>query len=142
MQNRKKIRIIIILLTLFFITSFILSMTISTERTINMFWGSFALLFCGILLDINKWSKIGLDVDKNNSRTIRRAFDDSTTVSSVFIGTLTCIVVFFDTFSHNIMKNNYVIITMFIMTLEYELFSYLSIWNAKKDTATLLEKGK
>lgn len=142
MQNRKKIRIIIILLTLFFITSFILSMTISTERTINMFWGSFALLFCGILLDINKWSKIGLDVDKNNSRTIRRSFDDSTTVSSVFIGTLTCIVVFFDTFSHNIMKNNYVIITMFIMTLEYELFSYLSIWNAKKDTATLLKKGK
>ena len=142
MRNRKLIRIIISLLTLFFIVSFILSLIIATNRFKSMFWASFALLFCGILLDVNKWSKLGLDVDKNKSRTIKRSFDDSTTILGVFLGTLTLIVVFFDTIDHNVMKNNFVIITMFIMTLEFELFTYLSVWNAKKDTANLLKGNK
>ena len=34
------------------------------------------------------------------------------------------------------------IIIMFIMTLEFELFMYLSIWNAKRDTAKLLKDSK
>lgn len=142
MQNRKLIKIIISLLTMFFIVSFILSLIIATNRFISMFWASFALLFCGILLDVNKWSKLGLDVDKNKSKTIRRSFDDSTTVSAVFLGTLTLLVVLFDMFDNNVMKNNFVIIGMFIMTLVFELFTYLSIWNAKKDTANLLKNRK
>ena len=40
------------------------------------------------------------------------------------------------------MNNNYSIIIMFIMTLEFELFMYLSIWNAKRDTAKLLKDNK
>ncbi len=36
-------------------------------------------LMCGVLLGLNAWSKLGLDVDKTKSRTIRRGFDDSTT---------------------------------------------------------------
>ena len=40
------------------------------------------------------------------------------------------------------MKNNLVIIGAFIMTLEFELFMYLSIWNAKRDTAKLLKDSK
>ena len=40
------------------------------------------------------------------------------------------------------MKNNYVIIGYFIMTVEFILFNYLSIWNAKRDTAKLLKDNK
>ena len=40
------------------------------------------------------------------------------------------------------MKNNFVIIGTFIMTLEFELFTYLSIWNAKKETRQLLKGSK
>lgn len=142
MQNRKKIRIIIILLTLFFITSFILSMTISTERTINMFWASSALLFCGVLLDVNYWSKIGLDVDKKESKIIYRGFSDSTTTLSVYHGLVLCLIIIFETFNHNVMNHNLVIIGVFVMTIIFELFSYLSVFVAKRDTANLLKKGK
>ena len=40
------------------------------------------------------------------------------------------------------MKNNLVTIGAFIMTLEFEIFMYLSVWNAKKDTANLLKNNK
>ena len=40
------------------------------------------------------------------------------------------------------MENNFVIIGTFIMTLEFELFTYLSIWNAKKETKQLLKDSK
>ena len=40
------------------------------------------------------------------------------------------------------MKNNFVIIGAFVMTIEFELFMYLSVWNAKKDTAKLLKNNK
>ena len=108
----------------------------------NMFWASTALLAVSLILDLNAWSKLGLDIDKNKSKTIKRSFDDSTTLLVVFFGTLLCLVVLFDTLNHNVMKNNLVIIGAFIMTLEFELFMYLSVWNAKKDTANLLKNNK
>ena len=107
-----------------------------------MFWASLAILMAGTLLDLNAWSKIGLDVDKNKSRTIKRGFDDSTTILAVFYGTLLAVIVLLDSSKNNLMNNNYSIIIMFIMTLEFELFMYLSIWNAKKDTAKLLKGNK
>lgn len=107
-----------------------------------MFWASLAFLMVGTLLDLNAWSKIGLDVDKNKSRTIKRGFDDSTTILAVFYGTLLSVIVLLDTSKNNLMNNNYSIIIMFIMTLEFELFMYLSIWNAKRDTAKLLKDSK
>ncbi len=107
-----------------------------------MFWVSTALLTVGLILELNDWSKLGLDLDKNKSKTIKRSFDDSTTLLVVFFGTLLCLVVFFDTFNHDVMKNNFVIIGTFIMTIEFELFMYLSVWNAKKDTANLLKNNK
>ena len=142
MRNRKIFKILIPSLTIFFILGFILSQAIQTEHYYNMFWTGLALLSCGIFLDIYYWSKLGLDIDKNESKMIKRIFDDNTALLGVFYGTLICVVTFFDTFNHDIMKNNYVIIGMFIMTLEFELFTYLSIGNARKDTAKLLKGSK
>ncbi|MBQ6323972.1 MAG: hypothetical protein IJI22_03970 [Bacilli bacterium] len=142
MRNKKISKIILILLTIFFITGFVLSQAIATDYFKNMFWASYAFLIVGILLDVNAWSKLGLDVDKGKAITIRRSFDDNTTLLAVSHGTLTLVILLFDTFNHNVMKNNYVIIGMFIMTLEFELFTYLSIWNAKRDTAKLLKGSK
>lgn len=99
-------------------------------------------LMCGVLLGLNAWSKLGLDVDKTKSRTIRRGFDDSTTWLVVFYASLFLIIVFFNQFNKEVMKSNYVIIGYFIMTVEFILFNYLSIWNAKRDTAKLLKDNK
>lgn len=80
-----------------------------------MFWVSTALLTIGLILELNDWSKLGLDLDKNKSKTIKKSFDDSTTL----------LVVFFDMML-------FVIIGTFIMIIEFELFMYLSVWNLKK----------
>lgn len=142
MRNSKILKIAVILLSIFFVVSFGLSQIIGNDYFKNMFWVSTALLTVGLILELNDWSKLGLDLDKNKSKTIKRSFDDSTTLLVVFFGTLLCLVVFFDTFNHDVMKNNFVIIGTFIMTIEFELFMYLSVWNAKKDTANLLKSNK
>lgn len=142
MRNRKILRIVVVLLAIWFVVSFGLSQIIATDYFKNMFWASTAFLMVGTILDLNAWSKLGLDVDKNKSRTIKRSFDDSTTLLVVFYGTLLALIVLLDSFGHNLMTNNYSIIIMFVMTLEFELFMYLSIWNAKKDTAKLLKNNK
>lgn len=142
MRNSKILKIAVILLSIFFVVSFGLSQVIGSDYFKNMFWASTTLLAVGLILDLNAWSKLGLDIDKNKSKTIKRSFDDSTTLLVVFFGTLLCLVVLFDTLNHNVMKNNLVIIGAFIMTLEFELFMYLSVWNAKKDTANLLKNNK
>lgn len=142
MRNSKILKIAVILLSIFFVVSFGLSQVIGSDYFKNMFWASTALLAVDLILDLNAWSKLGLDIDKNKSKTIKRSFDDSTTLLVVFFGTLLCLVVLFDTLNHNVMKNNLVIIGAFIMTLEFELFMYLSVWNAKKDTANLLKNNK
>lgn len=142
MRNNKILKIAVILLSIFFVVSFGLSQIIGSDYFKNMFWASTALLAVSLILDLNAWSKLGLDIDKNKSKTIKRSFDDSTTLLVVFFGTLLCLVVLFDTLNHNVMKNNLVIIGAFIMTLEFELFMYLSVWNAKKDTANLLKNNK
>ena len=142
MRSNKILWVIVIILGIFFIVSFGLSQIIANDYFKNMFWCSTALLMVGTILDLNAWSKLGLDVDKNKSRTIKRSFDDSTTLLVVFYGTLLALVVLLDSFNHNLMTNNYSIIIIFVMTLEFELFMYLSIWNAKKDTAKLLKGNK
>ncbi len=142
MRNKKILRIVVILIGIWFVVSFGLSQIVATDYFKNMFWASLAFLMVGTLLDLNAWSKIGLDVDKNKSRTIKRGFDDSTTILAVFYGTLLSVIVLLDSSKNNLMNNNYSIIIMFIMTLEFELFMYLSIWNAKRDTAKLLKDNK
>ena len=142
MRSRKILNIVVVLLSVFFVISFILSQVIADDIFKNLFWVVTSLLFCSILLDLNAWSKLGLDVDKTKSSTIKRGFNDSTTLLVVFYGTLLILIVLFDSFSNGIMKNDFVIIGTFIMTLEFELFNYLSIWNAKKETRQLLKGSK
>ena len=120
MRSRKILNIVVVLLSVFFVVSFILLQVIVDDIFKNLFWVTTPLLFCSILLDLNAWSKLGLDVDKTKSSTIKRGFNDSTTLLVVFYGTLLILIVLFDSFSNGIMKNNFVIIGTFIMTLEIE----------------------
>ena len=142
MRKNKILKIAVILLSVLFVISFVLALIINNDYCINLFWLLTALLTIAISLDINAWSKLGLDIDKNKSKTIKRSFDDNTALLVTFFATLLCLILLFNTFNHSIMKNNFVIIGMFIMTIEFELFTYLSIWSAKKYTANLLKNNK
>ena len=142
MRGKKILKVLVPILTIFFIICFIISLFIPNKNNITTYWISTWLLGFVIYFEIYYWSKIGLDVDKKKSSMIKRIFDDNTAILGVFYGTLLCIISFIDTFNENILMNNYAIITMFIMTLEFEVFTYISINNAKKDTANLLKEKK
>ena len=105
----------------------------------NLFWIFTALLFIINLFDINSWSKLGLNIDNNKSKVINRGFNDSTTLLVVFYGLLYLIILFFNELDNNVMKHDFVIIGFFVMTVVFELFTYISIFSAKKDTAELLK---
>ena len=81
-------------------------------------------------------------IDKGKGITIRRSFDDNTALLAVTHGTLLFTFFTIEFFDKTIMKNNNTIIVMFVMTLEFELFAYLSVWNAKRDTAKALNNNK
>ena len=124
MRNRKILNILVILLCIFVIVSFVLTQTIANDYFMNLFWVASMLLMCDVLLDLNAWSKLGLDVDKNKSKTIRRGFDDSTTLIVVFYGSLILIIAFFNQFNNEVMKNNYVIIGYFIILYYSIIYQY------------------
>ena len=104
-----------------------LTQTVATGYFKNIFWIASMFLMCGVLLDLNAWSRLGLGVDKNKSKTIRRGFDDSTILLVVFYDSLLLIIVFFNKFNNKVTNSNYVIIGYFIMTMKFILFNYLSI---------------
>lgn len=140
MRIRKVLNVLLILVNIFMITGFILAQVYATEYFKSMFWASIPFFIAIIALDINEWSKIGLDIDKEKSRVIKRSFDDSTALLLVFYVLLFLIIYFFQQFDNRVFQHNYVIIGFFIMTLIFELFMYLSVNNAKRDTAKLLEE--
>lgn len=140
MRIRKILNVLLILVNIFMITGFVLAQVYATEYFKSMFWTSIPFFLAIIALDINEWSKIGLDIDKEKSRVIKRSFDDSTALLLVFYVLLFLIICFFQQLDNRVFQHNYVIIGFFIMTIVFELFMYLSVNNAKRDTAKLLEE--
>ncbi len=140
MRIRKILNVLLILVNVFMITGFVLALVYATEYFKSIFWISIPLFMAIIALDINEWSKIGLDIDKEKSRVIKRSFDDSTALLLVFYVLLFLIICFFQQLDKRVFQHNYVIIGFFIMTIVFELFMYLSLHNAKRDTAKLLEE--
>ena len=136
MRSNKILWVIVIILGIFFIVSFGLSQIIANDYFKNMFWCSTALLMVGTILDLNAWSKLGLDVDKNKSRTIKRSFDDSTTLLVVFYGTLLALVVLLDSFNHNLMTNNYSIIIIsknaFFVSVIFDIYDSIGLQSDNK----------
>ena len=89
--------------------------------------------------DIKFWSEFGLDIDKGKSKAIFRVFNNSTTLLVVFYALIISLIVIFDSFDNNVMKNSYVIIGMFVLALVFTLLSYTLVYSARKDTAKLLD---
>ena len=82
----------------------------------------------------------GLNADTEESKVIQRSFDDTTTLSTVFFGIVYLFIQGIECIKENIINNPYVIVGFFIVMIIYEVFTYLSIYVAKRDTAKLLEK--
>lgn len=130
----------IISLNILIIISLILVLKFKVNYGYSMFWVVCPFLMILILSIIQKWSVRGLNVDVDKSKTIQRSFDDTTTLSTVFFGLIYLIIQSIEVLKENITNNQVVIIGFFIIMIVYELFTYLAIYNAKKETKELLEK--
>lgn len=137
-KKNKRINILFIVLNILITISLVLALVLKNNFSYSLYWFIIPLLMVVSLLTINKWSVVGtsLDIDKE----IQRSFDDSTVIITVFYGLIYLITEFIDILKENVRHNPYFIIGFFIITIVYELFIYLSIYNARKDTAKKLEE--
>ncbi len=130
----------IVLLNIIMVVSLILVLGFKIDYGYSMYWVITPFLMVLVLSVIQKWSARGLNADVEESKTIQRSFDDTTTLSTVFFGLIYLIIQGVKSWKENITNNPIIIIGFFIIMIVYELFTYLSIYNAKKETAKLLEK--
>lgn len=142
MRIRKILNILLVLVNIFLVVSLILSLVFNTESFKSLYWIAVFSFIAVSCLDIGEWSKIGLDVETEKSKMIKRTFDDNTALLVVFYVLLFLVLLFFDQLDNRVFLHNYVIIGFFIMTVVFEVFTYISINNAKKDTANLLKEKK
>ena len=142
MQKSKTIirNIGIVLLNIFMIVSLVLVLMLKNDYGYRLYWVITPFLMVLVLLVIKKWSARGLNADTEESKVIQRSFDDTTTLSTVFFGIVYLFIQGIECIKENIINNPYVIVGFFIVMIIYEVFTYLSIYVAKRDTAKLLEK--
>lgn len=142
MQKNKTIirNIGIVLLNIFMVVSLVLVLMLKNDYGYRLYWVITPFLMVLVLLVIKKWSARGLNADTEESKVIQRSFDDTTTLSTVFFGIVYLFIQGIECIKENIINNPYVIVGFFIVMIIYELFTYLAIYVAKRDTARLLEK--
>lgn len=130
----------IVLLNIFMIVSLVLVLMLKNDYGYRLYWVITPFLMVLVLLVIKKWSARGLNADTEESKVIQRSFDDTTTLSTVFFGIIYLFIQGVECIKKDIINNPYIIVGFFIVMIIYEVFTYLSIYVAKRDTARLLEK--
>ena len=140
MRKTKILNTLLVIFNILIIASLILALIMKTKLAYSLYWFIVPVVILLLILVIREWSKRGQDSDIDKSKTIQRSFDDTTTLSTVFYGLIYLIIMFIDTFNENIKNSPYILIGFFIITVIYELFIYLTIYNANKETAKLLKE--
>lgn len=140
MRKTKILNTLLVIFNILIIASLILALIMKTKIAYSLYWFIVPVVILLLILVIREWSKRGQDSDIDKSKTIQRSFDDTTTLSTVFYGIIYLIIMFIDTFNENIKNSPYILIGFFVITLIYELFIYLAIYNANKETAKLLKE--
>lgn len=140
MRKTKILNTLLVIFNILIIASLILALIMKTKLAYSLYWFIVPVVILLLILVIREWSKRGQDSDIDKSKTIQRSFDDTTTLSTVFYGLIYLIIMFIDTFNENIKNSPYILIGFFIITVIYELFIYLAIYNANKETAKLLKE--
>lgn len=140
MRKTKILNTLLVIFNILIIASLILALIMETKLAYSLYWFIVPVVILLLILVIKEWSKRGQDSDIDKSKTIQRSFDDTTTLSTVFYGLIYLIIMFIDTFNENIKNSPYILIGFFVITLIYELFIYLAINSANKETAKLLNE--
>ena len=138
MQKSNILKKLLIVANILITICLILVLTLKTKITYSLYWTITPFLILLIILFIREVDKGTIDTDINKSKTIKSSYNDSSTIATVFYALIYLLIEFFDILNNNIRDNVYLIIGFFIITMIYELFICLSIYNAKKETEKLL----
>ena len=140
MLKAKVFNILLIIINILNILFLILSGLSDNNNMFDYYWFTTPLILIFLVLIINEWSKEGLNSDINKSKIINRSFSDITTIIVVIFGLIFLILMFFNSIEKGIINNLYVMIGFTIITIIAEIFTYVSISGARKETIELLKQ--
>ena len=142
MRKINIIKKLLVLLNISFIISLILTFVLKNNFSYSLYWILVPVLIFLLMMLLYEVDKGQVDSDIDKSKMVKRSYNDTTTIATVFYGIVYLIIEFFDSIKINLKDNIYLIIGFFIITIIYELFIYLSIINANKETSDILNKKK
>lgn len=140
MLKTKVFNILLIITNILNILFLILSGLSDNDNMYEYYWFTTPIILILLVLIINEWSKEGVNSDINKSQVINRTFSDTITIIAVIFGLIFLIIMFFNSINKGIINNLYVMLGFTIITVITEIFTYLSINNARKETVKLLQK--
>lgn len=140
-KTKKIFDIIAILIDLVMLTFMILSITLKKNTVYAWYWIIVSIMLVFEVFYIHKWDKVDeLNVDKHQSRTIRRTFDGITVGTVCISGALYLLVMGLEFLDKSIKNNIFVILIVGIMLTLSLLFNFLAVYTANKETKELAEK--
>lgn len=140
MQKINLLKKILLLLNIAFTISFIITIIYKNNFTYSLYWILVPILIFILLLFQHEIDKENIDLDINKSKIIKLSYIDTTTISTAFYGLIYLTIEFLDSFNINIKNNAYLVVSFFVISILYELFIYLSIKKASKETKNILNK--
>ena len=139
MLKAKILNILLIITNILNILFLILSGISDNDNMFDYYWFTTPLILIFLVLIVNEWSKEGLNSDINKSKIINRSFSDITTIIVVMFGLIFLILMFLNSIDKGIINNLYVMAGFTIITVIAEIFTYVSISSARKETVELLQ---
>ena len=136
---KNKLNLAVIILNILTCICMVLGTIFKNNIGYEFYWIILPFLILSLNLTAIKWRKMGLNPDIDKSKTILRVFDYSTVISTAFYVLMYFVIVFFQMINKSIKTNIYILISVFIMTLIYQLFLFSSIRTAKKEMEELLK---
>ena len=120
----------------------ILTIIFNNKLTYSLYWILIPILIFLIVMFIYVVDKGLIEINQNEGKSIRRSYNDITVVSTVFYGLIYLGIEFIDMINSDVRNNIYLVCGFFAITLLYELFVFMAIKSAKKETSELLNKKK
>ena len=142
MQKSNIIKKLLVVVNFIVAIFLIATIIFNTKLTYSLYWILIPILIFLIVMFIYEVDKGLIEINQNEGKSIRRSYNDITVVSTVFYGLIYLGIEFIDMINSDVRNNIYLVCGFFAITLLYELFVFMAIKSAKKETSELLNKKK
>ena len=142
MRKSNTLKKLLVIANTLIIGCLIALLILKTDFMYSLYWVLVPFLIVIIVAFIREIDKGQMDSDIDKSKIVKRSYNDISTVATVIYIFAYLIILFIEQITKKAYQNIYVIIGFLVLTFIYEMFLYLSIYNAKKETSEILNKKK